>query len=276
MKYRISREKRLRPVLQQKTEAELRQMRAAGLLVWEAHQVAAELVRPGVTTGEIDAAVEAFLLSQNASSLFKGVPGPVPFPAVTCISVNDAVVHGIPGERRLCDGDVVSIDIGVKYQGWCGDAAMTHPVGTISPVAQHLLDVTEGTLRLAIGMMTSGRVWSEIAREMERYVRAEGLSVVEELTGHGIGRQMWEEPQVPNYLSAGLGRLYDFTLVPGVVLAVEPMVNVGTHMVSVLADGWTIVTDDGAPSAHFEHTIAITEHGPQILTAGPNGEGWAL
>lgn len=247
-------------------------MRKAGLTVWEAHQIAAPLVRPGVTTGEIDAAVERFYDERQAVPLFKGVPGKVPFPAVTCISVNDEVVHGIPGPRVLREGDVVSIDTGCKVDGWCGDAAVTHPVGTVEPRVQELLDVTRGVLLLAIDLMARKGLWSEVACEMEAYVREHGFSVVENFVGHGIGREMHEEPQVPNFVSNQLRRNGDFRLEPGLVIAVEPMVNLGGKRVKALADHWTQATQDGLPSAHFEHTIAMTADGPLVLTAGPDGQ----
>ena len=245
-------------------------------MVWQAHQVAAELVRPGVTTAVIDAAVEKFILEHKAIPLFKGVPGKVPFPAVACISVNEQIVHGIPGPRQLKEGDIVSIDIGCKINGWCGDAAATHPVGKIDARKQRLLDVTEGALRLTIELIPKCKVWSQVAREMEQYVRDAGFSVVEGLVGHGIGHEMWEDPQVPNYYTVQYEALGDFELKPGLVIAVEPMVNMGRKPYKTLEDHWTIVTKDGQPSAHFEHTIAITKHGPQVLTAGPNGQGWAM
>lgn len=245
-------------------------MRKAGLIVWEAHQIAARLVRPGVTTGEIDAAIEAFFVAKGAVPLFKGVPGKVPFPAVTCISVNEEVVHGIPGPRVLRPGDVVSIDTGCRLDGWCGDAAITHGVGEISAENQRLLDVTRGTLDLAIELMAVKQRWSEVAREMEAFVKDAGFFVVENFVGHGIGRQMHEEPQVPNFVSAQLRRGGDFELRPGLVLAVEPMVNVGTKKVKGLSDHWTQVAVDGRASAHFEHTIAMTKNGPVPLTAAPD------
>jgi methionyl aminopeptidase len=258
-----------------KTPEQIAQIRQAGLLTWQAHQVVARMVRPGVTTGEINAAVEEFIDAHHAIPLFKGVPGVVPFPAAACISTNEEVVHGIPGSRRLCAGDVVSVDIGIRLNGWCGDAAVTHPVGDIDPVAQSLLDITEGTLQLAIHLLGKRRLWSQIAKEMQAYVEAAGFSVVQELVGHGIGRQLWESPSVPNYYSRSFERNEDFVIEPGLVLAIEPMVNVGTRRLKTLADHWTITTEDGLPSAHFEHTIAITKQGPILLTAGPNGEGWA-
>jgi methionyl aminopeptidase len=244
-------------------------MREAGLVVWEAHQIAAKLVRPGATTGEIDAAVEKFFANRMATPLFKGVPGKVPFPAVTCISVNEEVVHGIPGPRQLRSGDVVSIDTGCRLNGWCGDAAVTHPVGEVDPEVLRLLAVTKGTLDLAIQQMGVKKLWSEVAREMEDYVKDAGFFVVESFVGHGIGREMHEEPQVPNFVSQQLRRNGDFELRPGLVIAVEPMVNMGTKRVKGMPDHWTQVTVDGKPSAHFEHTIAITKDGPVALTAGP-------
>lgn len=245
-------------------------MRQAGLVVWGAHQIAGKLVRPGITTGEIDAAIEKFFEEQGAVPLFKGVPGKVPFPAVTCISVNEEVVHGIPGSRKLKEGDVVSVDTGCKLYGWCGDSAVTYPVGKISSEVQRLLDVTLGTLDLAIELMGVKKRWSEVAAEMERYVRDSGFYVVESFVGHGIGREMHEDPQVPNFVSSQLRRGGDFDLRPGLVLAVEPMVNMGTKRVKALSDHWTQVTLDGKPSAHFEHTIAITKDGPVRLTAAPD------
>jgi methionyl aminopeptidase len=247
-------------------------MRKAGLLVWQAHQMTAGMVRPGVTTGEIDAAVEKLFVERKAIPLFKGVPGKIPFPAVTCISVNDEVVHGIPGKRVLHEGDIVSIDTGCKYDGWCGDSAVTRAVGNIDPEVQRLLDVTSGVLALAIDLMGKRSRWSEVASEMGTYVRDAGFSTVESFVGHGIGREMHEDPQVPNFVSAQLRRNGDFALEPGLVIAVEPMVNMGTKHVKSLPDYWTQATQDAQPSAHFEHTIAITENGPWVLT-GPPQEG---
>jgi len=259
-----------------KSDKEIAYMRQAGLLTWQAHQVAAELVRPGVTTAEIDAAVEKFIAEHRAIPLFKGVPGKVPFPAVACISVNDQIVHGIPGERRLKEGDIVSIDIGVKLNGWCGDAAVTYPVGKIDAKTQRLLDVTEGALHLAIELIPKYKRWSQVAKEIEAYIKDAHFSVLEGLVGHGIGREMWEDPQVPNYFTRQYESFGDFELKPGVVIAVEPMVNMGSRKFKVLPDHWTIATLDGLPSAHFEHTIAITKKGLQVLTAGPDGQAWAV
>ncbi len=253
---------------------EIDQMRKAGLLVWQAHQVAASMLRPGATTAEVDAAVEQFFRQHDATPLFKGVPGHVPFPAVTCISINEEVVHGIPSGRQLVEGDIVSIDTGCKLNGWCGDAAATYPVGRVEGDVRRLLDVTRGVLELAIDLMDKRTRWSQVAAEMEAYVKDNKFTVVEAFVGHGIGRQMHEDPQVPNFVSTQLRRGGDFRLVPGLVIAVEPMVNMGTKRVRTQADHWTQSTVDRRPSAHFEHTIAITESGPYVLTAGPNGEGW--
>jgi methionyl aminopeptidase len=255
-----------------RSQREIGQMRKAGLLVWQAHQLAATLVRPNVTTGEIDAAVERFFAEHHAVPLFKGVPGKIPFPAVTCISVNDEVVHGIPGRRALREGDIVSIDTGCKYEGWCGDSAVTIAVGKIDPEVQRLLDVTKGVLELAINLMGKRSRWSEVAAEMGTFVRDAGFSVVESFVGHGIGREMHEDPQVPNFVSAQLRRNGDFAIEPGLVIAVEPMVNMGSKHVKSMPDYWTQATQDGRASAHFEHTIAVTDKGPWVLT-GPPAEG---
>lgn len=245
-------------------------MRRAGLLVWHAHQLAASMAKPGVTTGEIDAAIEGFFRRHNAVPLFKGVAGKVPFPAVTCTSINEEVVHGIPGRRKLLEGDILSLDTGCKLDGWCGDAAVTLAIGKVRPDVQRLLDVTKGTLDLAIELMRQCTYWSQVAAGMEAYVKQSGFTVVEAFVGHGIGREMHEDPQVPNFVSDQLRRGGDFRLVPGLVIAVEPMVNMGTKRVRTRPDHWTQVTSDGLPSAHFEHTIAMTDSGPYVLTAAPN------
>ena len=249
---------------------EIALMRKAGLVVWEAHQLAASMIRPGITTGEIDAVVEELFLQKGAEPLFKGVPGRVPFPAVTCMSVNEEVVHGIPGRRQLVEGDIVSIDTGCRLGGWCGDAAITHGVGSISAELVKLLDVTRGVLDLAIELMHEKILWSEVASEMAAYVGDNGFSVVEAFVGHGIGREMHEDPQVPNFASKQFRRNSDFHIVPGLVIAIEPMVNLGTKRVRTQSDHWTQVTVDGKPSAHFEHTIAMTESGPVALTVAPS------
>lgn len=254
-----------------RSNREIARIRRAGLVVWEALQLAACMIRPGLTTGEIDAAIEQFFQQRKAIPLFKGVPGHVPFPAVCCTSINEEVVHGIPGPRALTEGDILSLDTGCKLDGWCGDAAATYPIGQVAAKVQHLIDVTKGALELAIELMAKKSFWSQIAAEMADYVRSHGFTVVEAFVGHGIGRHMHEEPQVPNYVSPGWLQNDDFPIRPGLVIAIEPMVNMGTKKVRVKSDHWTQVTADGKPSAHFEHTVAMTEWGPYVLT-GPPGQ----
>ncbi len=262
-----------------KSTLEIEKMRKAGLFVWHALQIAKGMIRPGVTTAEVDAQVERFYMDQGVVPLFKGVPGVVPFPAVTCISVNEEIVHGIPGSRTLTEGDIVGVDTGCKLldpgskvRGWCGDSAVTFSVGTISKDAQKLLDVTQQALQIAIDEIPRAKVWSEVARKMEKYVKGNGFSVVESLVGHGIGRQMHEAPQVPNYVSQEFIRSEDFKIKPGLVIAVEPMVNMGTNQIRVLGDHWTIVSKDLKFSAHFEHTLAVTSSGIRVLTGPPESE----
>lgn len=262
-------------MLQLKSPREILLMRKAGLVVWEAHQAAATLIRPGVTTLELDAAIEQVFLRHRAAPLFKGVPGKVPFPAVTCISVNDEVVHGIPGSRVLREGDIVGVDTACRLDGWCADSAYTYPVGQVSVEKSRLMDVTRATLALAVELIGKKRRWGEVAREMSDYVRGAGFSVVEQLTGHGIGRTLHEAPEVPNFVSATWLKKEDFELVTGIVIAVEPMVNAGVKDVRCLQDHWTLVTKDGKPSAHFEHTIALTKDGPLLITAGPDAAAGA-
>ena len=261
-----------------KSAREIDRMRKAGLYVWHALKIAEKLVRPGITTGEIDAKIEQFFAEYHVVPLFKGVPGKVPFPAVTCISVNEQVVHGIPGDRVLREGDIVGIDTGCKIldagsqtKGWCGDAARTFAVGKITPQQQQLLDVTEGMLNIAIEEMSKVTCWSAVAKKMQALAHRNGFSVVDELVGHGIGREMHEDPQVPHYVSQATLR-NDFNLVPGLVLAVEPMVNVGTKKIRTLRDHWTIVTNDHKMSAQFEHTLALTSSGVRILTGPPEND----
>ena len=236
------------------------------------------MVRPGVTTGELDQAIADLFASHDAIPLFLNYPGVVPFPAVACISVNEEVVHGIPGDRVLQEGDVVSVDTGCSLGGWCGDAAVTHLVGEVSEEAQKLLDVTSDVLALAIELMPKKKKWSQVAKEMHTFVTDHGFSVVEEFVGHAIGREMHEKPQVPNYFDEerfkGEG---DFDLKPGIVLAIEPMGNIGTKKVRCLSDHWTIVTRDEKYSAHFEHSVALTKDGTRILTGPPlDGEEHGL
>ena len=250
---------------------EIRKMRKAGLLVWQAHQAAAAILEPGVTTGELNEVYKKTFQDNGATPLFLNYGTP-PFPAETCISVNEEVVHGIPGDRIIENGDVVSLDTGCRIDGWCGDAAVTHAIGEITETEKKLLTVTQAVLDLAIDLMNSKSMWSEIAKEMEDYVQDAGFFVVKEMVGHGIGQELHEPPQVPNYLSESLRESEDFDLRPGVVLAIEPMVNIGTERLACLEDEWTIVTQDGQASAHFEHTVAMTKNGPRRLTGPPSDE----
>ena len=256
-------------VLHLRSGREIEAMRRAGLVVWRAHQAAAELIRPGVTTAQVDAAVAEVFRQADATPLFLGYPGPTPFPAVTCISVNEEIVHGIPGDRVLAEGDIVCLDTGCRLGGWCGDAAYTYPIGPISTEKERLIDVTRGVLDLAIRLLSEKTRWSQVAREMQAFVEDSGFSVVKDFVGHGIGRAMHEPPQVPNYYDERWARNSDFDLRPGIVLAIEPMVTIGTAKLRTLDDGWTQVTADGKAAAHFEHTVAITQEGVRILTCAP-------
>jgi methionyl aminopeptidase len=252
-------------VITLKRPQEIELMREAGRLVARAHELVGQMIEPGVKTSEIDAAVDNLFVEQGAIPLFKGVPGKVPFPAATCISVNEQVVHGIPGDRRLEAGDLVKVDTGCRLNGWCGDSAWSYPVGEVDDLKKKLLEIGEANLMLAIREFGRQQRWSQVAEIMEKHVRDAGFSVVEQLVGHGIGREMHEDPQVPNF-SSPQQRRHDFRLEPGLVLAIEPMVNAGTKHVRVLADYWTIATRDQQPSVHFEHTVALTIDGPVILT----------
>ena len=242
-------------------------MQQAGRLVAEAHQIIAEMIEPGISTKELDKAIERLFEENNATPLFKGYPGEVPFPAVTCISIDEQVVHGIPSERRLQEGEIVSVDTGCRLEGWCGDAAWTYPVGKINPLKQRLLEVGESVLEVAIREMGRKKWWSDVAEIMVQQAENAGFCVVEEFVGHGIGSEMHEDPQVPNYVSEEL-RKHDFRLEPGLVLAIEPMINAGTKEVGLLEDHWTVQTVDGLPSVHFEHTVVLTADGPIVLTEG--------
>ena len=244
-------------------------MRRAGSLVARVLVRMKEIAAPGVTTGQMNKVAEQMIADAGATALFRGVKtrqAKFPFPAALCTSVNEVVVHGVPSDRKLSEGDVVSVDCGVRLNGYCGDAALTVPIGPISPDVQRLLAVTIEVLDLAIRMIRPKLWWSEIAGAMQARVEAAGFSVVREFVGHGIGKEMHEEPKIPNYVDPA-DRKQDFMLRTGMVLAVEPMVNMGTSNV-VYGDptGWPVVTQDGRYAAHFEHTIAVTDRGADILT----------
>lgn len=254
-----------------KSVREIELMRAAGRIVHQVLERMREMVEPGVRVLDLSLAAEEMIRSAGAEALFKGVTSPAtrfPFPAAICASVNEVVVHGVPDERVLVEGDILSVDCGVRLKGYCGDAATTLPVGRISESTRRLLEVTSGALDLAIGEMRPGRRWSEVAELVQHHVESAGLSVVREFVGHGIGQTMHEEPKVPNYTDRQQRR-QDFTLEPGLVVAVEPMVNLGSREVKPGdSSGWPQVTADGSLSAHFEHTIAVTADGIDVLTDG--------
>jgi methionyl aminopeptidase len=238
---------------------ELDKMRRAGKVVAEMHEATRAAAKPGVTTLEIDAVARAVLERRGATSNFLNYHG---FPAVICTSPNDMIVHGIPGSYRLSEGDILSIDCGAIIEGYHGDAAFTMGIGKISPEAARLLEVTERSLWAGIEVMKSGNRLHEIGRAVQDVAEKAGFSVVREYVGHAIGTAMHEQPQVPNYWPGSPGP----TMKPGMVFAVEPMVNAGTAETRVLDDHWSVVTADGKLSAHFEHTIAITEDGPEVFT----------
>lgn len=248
-----------------KSAAEIEKMREAGKVVGRILRELSAAVRPGVSTGELDEMAEALIKEYGAISAFKGYSqgGKVPFPGVLCASVNEEVVHGIPSRKRILrEGDVFSMDFGVSLGGWYGDSAITVPVGEVSEKAQRIIEVTRRALEIGIEAAVPGNRIYDIGAAIQAYVEGEGFSVVRDFVGHGIGRRLHEDPQVPNYGPGGQG----IRLKPGMVLAIEPMVNEGTWEIEELDDDWTVVTADRKLSAHFEHTIAITESGPQILT----------
>ena len=242
-----------------KNEHELNAMRQACRITAAARALAGEMVRPGVMTKQIDKAVHDYIVSQGAKPSFLGYGG---FPASSCISVNSTVIHGIPGDYVLQDGDIVSIDVGAYYKGFHGDCAATFACGTISAEAKKLIDVTKQSFFEGLRFATQGHRVSDISHAIQTYVESNGFSVVRSFVGHGVGAQLHEEPEVPNFGSAGRGP----RLLPGMTLAIEPMVNVGTHEVHILKDGWTVLTNDGKLSAHYENTVLITDGEPEILT----------
>ena len=237
-------------------------MKEAGRVNALALEAVRKLIRPGIATIELDAAAEEVIRGFGGVPLFKGYPGPYPFPATLCISINEELVHGFPGKRKLREGDIVSIDCGTLLDGFVGDAAYTVGVGEISSQAQRLLEVTEQALNEGIAKMVVGNRSGDVSSAIQRYVEGQGYHVTREYTGHGVGRQMHEGPQVPNYGNPGRGVL----LRPGMTIALEPMVLIGTPRTRVLPDQWTVVSADGSLTAHFEHSVAVTEGAPLILT----------
>ena len=245
-----------------KSKDEIAVMREAGRINARALAAVRALIRPGVTTNELDAAAEEVIRKAGAIPTFKGVPGAYPYPATITVSINDELVHGIPSQRLLQEGDIVSVDCGTTFNGFVGDSAFTMGVGAVSPEAQSLMDVTERSLYIGIEQLRPGYRVGDVGYEIERFVKGQGYHLTRQYTGHGVGRAMWEGPQVPNYGIRGRG----IHLREGMVIALEPMVLVGTPETRVLADQWTVSSADGSLTAHFEHTVAITDGGPQILT----------
>jgi len=245
--------------MQKRTAEQLKHMRAAGKVVAEMHEKIRAAIRPGVTTAELDQIGRAVIDARGATSNFLGYHG---YPAVICASPNDVIVHGIPGNIVLNEGDIISIDCGAVVEGWHGDAAFTIGVGEIDPEAQRLLDVTEASLMAGIKAMKPNNTLGDVGAAVQAVVEAAGFSVVRDYVGHGIGRKMHEQPEVPNYGTAGKG----MTLFEGMTLAIEPMVTMGDYETFVDSDGWTVLSADGSWAAHFEHTVAIGANGPEILT----------
>ncbi len=247
-------------MVQLKSKSDIEQMRKAGAIVGQVLIEIGEMIKPGVTTGDLDLFAQVRTKELGAKPAFKGYHG---FPGTLCVSVNEEVVHGIPSKKRILnEGDIVGVDFGVVLNGWFGDSAKTFCVGKVSPEVEKLVKITEKSLYLGIEQAKAGNHLFDIGHAVQNFVESNGFSVVREFVGHGIGRNLHEDPQVPNYGSKGKGML----LKPGMVIAIEPMINAGKPEVKVLNDGWTAVTADRKWSAHFEHTIAITEHGNDILT----------
>jgi len=245
-----------------KSKEELALMREAGRLNALALDTVRKMIKPGVRTKDLDTAAEAVIRDNGGKPVFLGYPGPYPYPATLCISINAELVHGIPGKRKLHEGDIVSIDCGTELEGFVGDAAFTAGVGQISAEAQRLMDVTEKALYKGIEQMRAGNRTGDVSAAIQRFVEENGYYVTRVYTGHGVGRKMHEGPQVPNYGTPGKGVL----LRPGMTIALEPMVLVGTPRTKVSADKWTVVSADGSLTAHFEHSVAVTEDEPLILT----------
>ena len=253
-----------------RSQREIELIRKAGVVVADVLSKLQEIAEPGVTTTQLDAVALQMTADAGATALFKGVCSPfsqTPFPSVICTSINEQVVHGIPSENtKLKSGDILSVDFGIKLNGYCGDATVTVAIGEISKHKRKLIDVTKHVLDIAIAEAMPTIKWSRIAAQMQHYVESAGFAVVKDFVGHGIGREMHEEPRLPNFVSDDL-LTNDIILTEGMVLAVEPMINAGSSTVRTLKNGWTVVTKDGKCSAHFEHTIVIAKNGCEVLTA---------
>ena len=246
-----------------KSDKELEIMREAGRINAETLDAVKKAIAPGVTTAELNEAAEAVQRKHGVYSPFKNYAGPYPYPASICTSINEELVHGIPGKRKLKSGDIISVDCGTVYEGFVGDSAFTAGVGEISPLAQKLMDITSQALDIAVSLMVPGNRIGDIGAAVQQFVESHGFYITRTYTGHGVGREMHEGPQVPNYGVAGTG----LALRKGMTIALEPMVLVGTQHTKVKADEWTVASRDGSLTAHFEHSVAVTENGPLILTA---------
>jgi len=250
---------KIKNAIKLKTPEEIEILRKGGKILSSIVQELQRSLTPGMTTKAIDQKTEALMLRENVTAAFKGYRG---FPAATCISVNQEVVHGIPNNRVIKEGDIVSIDVGIKYRSYFVDTAISAGIGRLSPESQRLLDVTRESLQRGINEARAGKHVSDISNAIQRYVESHGFSVVRSFVGHGIGEELHEDPEIPNFGPPNQGAI----LQEGMVLAIEPMVNMGRYHTRVLNDGWTVVTEDGKPSAHFEHTIVVTQSAPEILT----------
>jgi methionyl aminopeptidase len=246
-----------------KTPAEIAIMREAGRINAKALEAVRKLIAPGVSTADLDAAADEVISKHRAVPTFKGVPGAYPYPAATTISINAELVHGIPGKRILQEGDIVSVDCGTTFEGFVGDSAFTAPVGEVSDEAQRLIDVTEKALYVGIDKLRPGQRVGDVGAAIQQFVEGLGYHLTRIYTGHGVGRMMWEGPQVPNYGTPGRG----IVLRAGMTIALEPMVLIGTQETKVMRDQWTVASADGSLTAHYEHTVAVMEDEPLILTA---------
>ena len=256
-----------------KSKRELEKIRFACQVVADALELVRTLARAGVTTAYLDKQVEKRIIESGAEPAFKGHGAAgkrPPFPASICTSVNDEVVHGIPGERALHEGDLLSVDVGARYRGYYGDGAASFAIGEVSPLARRLMAACQQALERGIQAAGPGKPLSDVSRAVQEHVEGNGFSVVRDLVGHGIGSSLWEEPQVPNFCSP---KFRDVTLRPGMVIAIEPMINAGGWRVKTLANRWTVASSDGSLSAHFEHTVAITSDGVEVMTVPPRRSG---
>ena len=245
-----------------KSEREIEIMRKAGRIVAEALSITKEIAKEGVTTEELNTRLEKYVLQKGGIPVFKGYRG---YPKSICTSINEEIVHGIPDQRKLCDGDILSVDIGVEYRKYVADAAITIPIGEVSEEVENLLKVCEEALNKAIEVACTNNKLSEVSRSIQNHVESQGFSVIRDYTGHGIGRQMHEDPQIPNFVSKELLKANEI-LLQGMALAIEPMICAGKYDTEVLENRWTVVTKDRKLSAHFEHTVVVTENGAEILT----------